>query len=298
MGRKTRLALVGRGYWGKVYIKTISNLPQIELQNSHIYGKDFKRIKKISPASLDGVVVAVSTDAHYKVAKYLLENGFKNILIEKPLTKSPTQSRKIIALMKLIPDSRVMMGHIMLYDPALKVLKKNLKKIGTIEKIEYTSLKGPKVKDNAILQDGSPHPIYLFSYLLNKKPKYVSAKINSKGNIMMTLGFGSKQCVAYFGSNHPKRVRNLTVIGSKGTLTLNDFTNPRTLLLVCRGRKNKELEFGSKSPLECELLEFISILNSKKKIESSIEKGHEVVAAMNYALKSALENGKVMPIVY
>ncbi|MEK7084717.1 MAG: Gfo/Idh/MocA family oxidoreductase, partial [Patescibacteria group bacterium] len=50
--------------------------------------------------AIDLLVIAVPTELHYKVCSYALQIGIKNILCEKPITRSVAEAKKLIALAK------------------------------------------------------------------------------------------------------------------------------------------------------------------------------------------------------
>lgn len=82
-----RLGLVGRGYWGNVYAKVLTELGIEFVQ----YGRDW------SPSAKEGIIVACSTEAHYSVAKQALLMGLP-ILVEKPVTLRSVQARELASL--------------------------------------------------------------------------------------------------------------------------------------------------------------------------------------------------------
>lgn len=297
MSKRTTLALIGRGHWGQIYKKTINGMTNVTLPDKFIFGRDFQEgLKKIDAAEIDGVVVAVTTSSHYKVASYLLRHGLKKLLIEKPLTQTYAQAKKLQKLLQTTPQARVLVGHLMLYDPAWKVMKAASKKLGKILQINYTALKGPPIKEGTVLQDAGPHPIYLFMDTAKDTPSKISAKRGEYDNIELTLKFDNGLSgIANIGTIYPERKRELTITGEKGKLTLNEFVNPRELLLIGGGGKSKSLSFPTaKSPLELEITEFARCIQGKSP-RVPLSAGVEVVKIIELAEKS-LKKGK--PINY
>lgn len=294
MDKRTTLALIGRGHWGQIYKKTIHSLPGISLPSENIYGRDYKEgLKKSNISEIDGVVVAVTTSSHYEVASYLLKHGLNKLLIEKPLTQTYAQAKKLQKLLQTIPQAQVLVGHLMLYDPAWKVMKAASKKLGKLLQINYTALKGPPIREGTVLQDAGPHPIYLFVDIANDAPSKISARRREYDNIELTLEFDNGVLgVANIGTIYPERKRGITITGEKGKLTLNEFVNPRELLLIGNSGKTKSLSFPtSKSPLELEITEFASCIQGKSPMVP-LSAGMEVVKIIELAEKSLREGGQ------
>lgn len=213
MSKKTTLALVGRGHWGQTYKRTINKMLNISLPDEFIFGRDYKsKLEKIKVQDIDGVIIAATTSSHFKIASYLLRNGFRNLLIEKPLTQTLYQAQNLAKMLRKMPTAKILVGHLMLYDPAWEKLKETSKKIGKILQINYTALQGPVVKEGTVLQDAGPHPIYLFMDIAGSKPVKVSAVATMYDNIELTLYFkGSLKGVAIIGTIYPERKRELII---------------------------------------------------------------------------------------
>lgn len=288
MSKKIVLALVGRGHWGSTYKKTIDGMRDIVLPDKFIFGRDYReRLKKINTADINGVVIAATTSAHFEIASYLLNHGFKNLLIEKPLTQTFQQAKNLAKIVKTIPSTKILVGHLMLFDPAWQQMKKASKTLGKILKINYTALKGPPVKEGTILQDASPHPIYLFMDILGR-PKTVAAKKKEYDNIEILFKFNNgARGSATIGAIYPVRIRGIEIEGERGKLTLNEFVNPRKLQYFYGNRSN-ELYFPTRtSSLEQEIKEFVCCIQGKKS-RVPLSSGLEVVKLVEVAEKTLL----------
>lgn len=296
MSKKIILALIGRGHWGQTYKKTIDGMPGILLPSKYIYGKDYRAgLKKNKVPNIDGVIVAATTSAHFAVATNLLKLGFSWLLIEKPLTQTFAQAQKLQKLLQTFPNSSVMVGHIMLYDPAYKIMKEAaLKKLGKILQINYTALKGPPIKEGTVLQDAGPHPIYLFMDIAGKKPTKVSARSTKFDNIKLTLEFDNGLLgVAEIGTIYPERKRELVITGTKGKLVLNEFVNPRELIFFDNNGQKKNLSFPTnQTPLEREILEFVNLITTGAKPKTYFSSGVDVVKIIDLAEKSLRKKGE------
>jgi predicted dehydrogenase len=289
MATNTTLALIGKGHWGKIYIKTINNMPHVTLPEKYIFTRDYQdKLKSISPNNIDGIIVATPSSTHFQVASYLLDNGFNKLLIEKPLTQKYSDARKLYQKYQKIKNARVMVGHVMLYDPAYPVLKKNAKKLlGKISAIHFSGLKSPPVTGSTVLLDWGPHPTYLFIDLAQSKPNQISAHKTKYDNVELTLKFKNNiTATANIGTIFPERVRKIEVVGDNGKLLLNEFMNPRELLFINNQGKKTPISFPTnKTPLEMQILAFADYLTKGKKPSSSLSQGVEVIRIVESAQK-------------
>lgn len=294
MNKLITLALVGRGHWGSTYQKTIREMRNVNLPEKYIFGRDYmKGLKKIVPQKLDGIVIAATTSAHFEIASKLLKRGFHNLLIEKPLTQTFQQASKLLKLFKKIPNAKILVGHLMLYDPAWIKMKAASKKLGKILQINYTALKGPPIKEGTVLQDAGSHPIYLFIDFAGN-PKNIFAANKKNDNIELTMQFESGiQCRANIGTIYPERKRGIEIIGEKGSFILNEFVNPRKLLFISKNGGVENISFPkSVSPLKQEILEFVNVIGGKKS-KVPLESGIKVVKIIELAEKSLKMGEKI-----
>lgn len=294
MNNLTTLAIIGRGHWGQIYEKTIGKMDKIILPKQNIYGKDYRKIKT-NVSNIDGVIIAATTSAHYDVSTYLLNEGFRNLLIEKPLTQTYNQAKKLHKLIQTIPNAQVLVGHTLLYDPAYNKMKDIAQnELGKISQINYFSLKTPPIKNATVLQDAGSPPIYLFLDFAGKNPIKVSAKPKKDDNIELRLEFDNGlTAIANIGSIHPTRKRGIEIIGKKGMLELNEFINPRDLVFTNNNGKKKHFTFPKeKTSLELEIEEFVNCLNHRKKPKTPYYSGIDVVRIIKLAEKSLKEKGQ------
>lgn len=126
------ICVVGGGRWGQNHIRTLfemGNLSGIvendenrlnELMQKYIV-KGFTNVNDATSHGFDGFIVATPAETHYKIGKEIIEKG-NNVLIEKPLTLSSEDSKKLVELAK---DKNVslMVGHVLLFHPAIKKIK-------------------------------------------------------------------------------------------------------------------------------------------------------------------------------
>ncbi|MDH7499070.1 MAG: Gfo/Idh/MocA family oxidoreductase, partial [candidate division NC10 bacterium] len=131
-----RLGCVGLGYWGPNILRAFLGLRGCEVRWA--CDQDEGRLKKIGGAhpqvslashyeellqdpELDALSIATPATMHYSMAKAALEAG-KHVLVEKPLAMEIGEAKELIELAER--RSRILMvGHLLLYHPAVRKLK-------------------------------------------------------------------------------------------------------------------------------------------------------------------------------
>ncbi len=129
-----RIGIAGCGHLGKLHAKMhtmltgISELagvydidPAAAAKASELNGcRIFEKLEDMFPF-VDGVVIAVATQAHYEVAKKCLESG-KPVFIEKPITATVEQGRELVELAAK-KGLIIQVGQIERYNPAFAQLE-------------------------------------------------------------------------------------------------------------------------------------------------------------------------------
>lgn len=130
---KLRLALFGLGHLGKIHLRCIQGIEQIELIG--FYEPDAAKAQAISqefgveawqnPKELmqaaHAVDIVTPTPSHYELAKEALLLG-KHLFIEKPVTETPAQAYELLALAEA-KGCLVQVGHVERFNPALLALE-------------------------------------------------------------------------------------------------------------------------------------------------------------------------------
>lgn len=294
--KKTKLAIVGHGYWGSIYINTINPLSWVNIPKEFILGRNYKDI--LTPdknKNVQGVILATPPDSHFEVAKYLIDNGYLNLLIEKPLTDNIKTAELLLETEKSIPESILMVSHVHLYDPAYRTMKDFAQKnLGKIKQINYISLKSKPVENSTVLKHLSPHPLSIFLDISGTRPTQVEACETGYDNIELKIKF-ENGILGYtkMGTTYPERKREIEIIGENGKLYLSEFLNPRELIYTNLRDEKEILGFPQESPLEMQVLEFVNCINEKRKPRTTISQGVEVVKIIELALYS-LAKGSVV----
>jgi len=320
--RPLGIAVVGCGYWGINYVRLLLQLPGVKCVA--ICEKSESRLSELAQRfpdtnlvssmdellkldDFDAVVVCTNPGSHYEVTHRLLKAG-KHILVEKPMTKSSADAQDLINL-ATTNRTVLMVGHIFIYNPGIEKLKSYID-TGSIGDMHYmyarrTNL-GPIRDDVNALWDLAPHDIYIFNYLLNSKPEWVSAvaakflhrSMEDAGFI--TLGYPG----GILGNIHvswadPHKEREIVVVGSNQRVVFNDILMDGKVRVFEKGveAKKETSSFGEyqlcihdgdiiipklsvEEPLKNQVSHFIACIKEGKPPRSSGIDGLDVVRIM------------------
>ena len=302
-----RICVIGGGRWGQNHIKTLYNMGNL----AGIVENDPDRLKellKLYPVNgfnfvsdalkekFDGFVVVTPAETHYSIGKQLLELGL-NVLIEKPMSLKSEHSEELINIAKRT-GSRLMVGHVLLFHPAIKKIKELIDE-GQIGKIYYvysTRLNTGTVRTTEnVFWSFAPHDISVLDYLIGKS----AIKIEAKASTFLQSGIADFTMAQLTYPNniqghiftswlHPIKEQKLIVVGSKAMISFNDSTKEKEVILhhkhfrfengipVKTEEEDEIISYETKMPLTEELKYFINHLDSKIEIADG-QSGHEVV---------------------
>jgi len=251
-----RIGLIGCGYWGPNYLRIFSQAEGVKLVAAA--DPDPARLAKAARflpdlktrashhellPEVDAVVIAVPTALHYEVAKDALLNG-KHVLCEKPLCTSSTEGAELVRL-AAERNLILMVGHIFLFNPAIVFIRHFIKsgELGNLRYITATRTNlGPVRHDVNAVWDLASHDIAVFHWLIGQDVEEVTAvgasylqpgvedvatvSLRYPGNVLATI-----QCSWL----DPKKVRRMTVVGSKRMITWDDLDLSHPLAVYEKG---------------------------------------------------------------
>lgn len=313
------LALIGKGSWGKNYIKTIRKLPKVQLKyivsskkeneisykkNSFILLDNYEKLFQYK--DIDGVIIASPASTHFRIARDCIKRNY-NVLIEKPLTSSLQDALELKMISKK-STSIVFVGHIYAYNPAFQKAKELAQEVGNIQYLEFEGHNfGPFRQDTPALWDWGPHDISMCLEIMESIPTAVAAW--GTGDIVfLRLVFQNDiQAFIKIGWLSPVKTRRVIIVGSKGSIIFDDTQKQKVALYKNRGSdflkktldKKPEIFYPKLSkvaPLLVQLKEFITCIQNRKQPKTSIESGIDVVEILHYAEKSLEQNGKKIKI--
>jgi len=261
--KKIHAAVIGSGRWGINHVRTAASLLGKCLKyvvDTNDASKE--KIAQIAPSSrftsrlndvlndaeVNAVILATPAETHFAVAKQCLESG-KNLLVEKPIALS---SQEALELLRIAGETnlRLMVGHVLLYHPAVVELKR-LCDEGVIGKLQYIYSNrlnlGALRNEENILWSFAPHDISVIQYLVNSKPISVEAagavyvQQGIEDTTLTILKYRNNiQAHIFVSWLHPFKEQRLVVIGDKGMIVFEDSLPAEKLKLYPKGFRKTE----------------------------------------------------------
>ncbi|MAT97534.1 MAG: oxidoreductase [Anaerolineaceae bacterium] len=242
---KLKIGVIGCGYWGPNLIRNFIEIPTATMEA--VADLDEQRLTHIRTCypqiphitrdhrdlfelGLDAVVISTPPQTHFALAKECLQHGL-HVLVEKPLTTTSEDARKLIKLAKK-QNRLLMVGHTFEYNPAVHALKEMIVsgELGDIHYIDAVraslGLFHPTLN---VIWDLAPHDISILIHLLGQKPTSVSTQgvayiqKDVEDIAYMTLMFPNN-VLSHIRLSwlDPCKTRRITVIGSKKMAVYDD----------------------------------------------------------------------------
>lgn len=255
---KVKLGIIGCGNWGLNHVRTAHGLLGSNLLLTADAKPDaIQRVHTVSPkipftsdihsliahSNINAVVIATPAETHFDLAKRCIENG-KHVLIEKPITLISEHTVELLSLAQK-HDVKIMVGHVLLYHPAVLKLKQMMDE-GYIGKLQYIysnrlNLGAIRSEENS-LWSFAPHDISIVQYLIGKNPETIEAKgaafvqKNVEDSTITYLTYPGNIHVHVFVSwLHPFKEQRLVVIGDKGMIVFEDSLKTDKLKFYKKG---------------------------------------------------------------
>ncbi|MCH8545126.1 MAG: Gfo/Idh/MocA family oxidoreductase [Cryomorphaceae bacterium] len=179
-----KIGLVGAGHLGKIHAKCIELVQGVKLEG--IFDTDQETTKLVSEQhgvkafgsledliqSVDVVDIVTPTLSHYDVAVKCIRAG-KHIFIEKPITETSEQARKLI---KLAEEAKIKahVGHVERFNPAFVQAQTYISSPLFIETHRLAEF-NPRGTDVPVVLDLMIHDIDIVLHLVKSPVKKISA---------------------------------------------------------------------------------------------------------------------------
>ncbi|MDR1168982.1 MAG: Gfo/Idh/MocA family oxidoreductase [Heliobacteriaceae bacterium] len=313
MKRKQKIAVIGCGLWGRNIVRNFynlnvlntvcdfdeDNLKQVTEQYSEVkVTKDFNDI--LNDPEITAAAVVTPSHTHYKLVKSILEAG-KNVYVEKPVSTVAREAKELTELAQK-KGLILMVGHLLLYHPAVNRLKMLVQE-GALGEIVYAQSDRLNVNyfknDRSVMWDLAPHDVSVISYVTGKEPVRVISAVgcSSERNEIMDIthiGIELEDGVTAMISDSwitPQKHVTLLVRGTKATAVLDDTVAENKLVLFdnyTQGNQNIRLDYLEIEPLKLECQHFISCCETGRKARSDGDNGFMVTAILEEAEKIML----------
>lgn len=313
-GQGQRIAVIGCGVWGRNIVRNFYNLNvldtvcDIDEENLNKVTQEYAGVKVtkdyndiLNNPEITGVAVVTPSHMHYKLVKAMLLAG-KHVYVEKPISTVAEEAKDLTNL----ANERglvLMVGHLLLYHPAVNRLKMLVEE-GVLGEIVYAQSDRLNVNyfknDRSVMWDLAPHDVSMISYVIGKEPVRVLSAVgcSSERNEIMDithLGIEFEDGIIAQISDSwitPKKHVTLMVRGTKATAILDDTVMENKLSVYDNfadgATKDVPLDYLEIEPLKLECQHFISCCETGKKARSDGENGFTVVKILEEAEKIML----------
>jgi predicted dehydrogenase len=252
----TKIGLVGLGYWGPNLARNFGELAELrwlcdldpELQEGFAARYPNARMtgafdELLNDPELEAVVIATPAPTHYELAKRALEAG-KHVLVEKPPALNAADAEDLVATAEAT-GLVLMPGHLLLYHPAVRTLKKLIDagELGEVFCVYSNRQNLGKIRtdENALWSLGV-HDLSVILHLLEEEPTEAWAH----GNAFLTPGVEDVVfCYLRFASGKiahmhlswldPHKMRKLTVVGNEKMVVFDDMELERKVTIYEKG---------------------------------------------------------------
>ena len=309
-----KIAVLGCGLWGRNIVRNFYNLNALgmvcDLDDENLAKvkeqypevkttKDFHDI--LNSDEIMGVVVVTPSHTHYKFVKAMLEAG-KHVYVEKPISTVAQEAKDL----KELADSKglvLMVGHLLLYHPAVNRLKMLVEE-GVLGDIVYAQSDRLNINyfknDRSVMWDLAPHDVSMTSYILGKEPVRVISAVgaSSDSNDIMDITHVTIEyedgIIAHISDSwiHPQKRVNLLVRGTKAAAIFDDTLAENKLQIFesssPKVSKTEVLDYIEIEPLKLECQHFLKCIEQGKPARSDGHNGFNVVKVLEEAEKIML----------
>ena len=312
--KEQKIAVVGFGMWGKNIVRNFYNLNVLEIVcdlddaslktvQEQFPGvkttKDFNDI--INDETITGVAIVTPSHTHFKLVKAMLEAG-KNVYVEKPISTVAEEARVLTEL----ADEKglvLMVGHLLLYHPAVNRLKMLIEE-GALGELVYAQSDRLNVNyhknDRSVMWDLAPHDVSMIAYATGKEPVKVISAVgcsSDRNEIMdithLTIEFEDGMVGQISDSwITPQKHVNLMIRGTKATAVFDDTLPVNKLKVydnfIPANTQDFPLDYLEIEPLKLECQHFVNCCASGQKARSDGENGYTVTKILEEAEKIML----------
>ena len=281
--QKIRIGVIGIGYLGKFHLEKFQKNKDCQLV--WLIDKNIKNIKNYKDKynistnykeivdDVDAVSIVTPTVNHYEIARYFIERN-KHVLIEKPMTQTVSEAKKLINLAKKYKKT-IQIGHLERFNPVIRKVSSLIKNPLFIE-VHRLAQFNPRSTDVNVVYDLMINDIDITTSLVPSKIK----KISSFGKSIITnkidianarLEFFNGTIANLTASRiSQKSERKIRIFEKDKYLSL-DFLQPKLKIVEKVKKKSsklfKTLEYNYKKTdaLNDEIIDFINSIRMNKK---------------------------------
>jgi UDP-2-acetamido-3-amino-2,3-dideoxy-glucuronate N-acetyltransferase len=314
-----KIAVIGCGHWGKNLVRNFYELDCLyaicdnncdKIDSTYHDNPKIKLFEDfdllIADPEIDGVVIATPSNTHFEFAKKaILAN--KNVYVEKPLAQKLSEAQELQQLAEE-KDLVLMVGHLLLYHPAVNKLKQIIEN-GELGEIQYLNSDRRNFNKNQgrhanVMWDLAPHDFSMMSYILSLEPSAItnvkawSSKHDDEIDVVHIDFVFPGNIGAHIHNSwlDPQKQALLTVNGSKKTAVLNDTFKQNKLELYSMNEDGsltvERPIYSNDEPLRLECKHFIDCIENNLKPTSGGANGTQIVSYLEECQNSISANNE------
>ena len=281
--QKIRIGVIGIGYLGKFHLEKFQKNKDCQLV--WLIDKNIKNIKNYKDKynistnykeivdDVDAVSIVTPTVNHYEIARYFIERN-KHVLIEKPMTQTVSEAKKLINLAKKHKKT-IQIGHLDRFNPVIRKVSSLIKNPLFIE-VHRLAQFNPRSTDVNVVYDLMIHDIDITTSLVPSKIK----KISSFGKSIITnkidianarLEFFNGTIANLTASRiSQKSERKIRIFEKDKYLSLDYLQSKLKIVEKVKKKSNKlfktlEYNYKKTDALNDEIIDFINSIRMNKK---------------------------------
>lgn len=312
------VAVVGCGIWGKNIVRNFYNLDalhsvcDLDLENlkriNDLYPEintttDFESL--INNPEIKAMCIVTPSHTHFKFVKKAL-SAHKHVYVEKPISTSATEALELKEIAEKM-DVKLLVGHLLLYHPAVNRLKMLIAE-GVLGEIKYVQSDRLNINyfknDRSVMWDLAPHDVSMIAHVTGCAPLRVKNAVGVASefeNICdithLTIEF-EKGVIGHVSDSwiHPQKRVSLLVRGEKATAILDDTLQEGKLKIYDnkQGSQNsiEVFDYLEIEPLKLECQHFLNCIEHNKTPRSDGENGYMIVKILEEAENIMLGKNK------
>ena len=330
-----RIGVVGLGYWGPNVVRNMARVADLAWccdlsdENRARYAPQYPQARftadfddLLNDPELDAIAIASSVPTHHPLGMRALAAG-KHVFIEKPLAASAADPRELVEAAEAA-DCRLMVGHLLLFHPALSFLH-TLIDSGELGEIYYLygnrqNLGKVRADENALWSLGA-HDVAVLLDLVGEQPIeawargecYVRPDVEDVvfGYLKFPSGVIAHLHLSWLD---PHKMRKLTVVGSQKMVVFDDMETDRKVTIYDKSASRSpstdsygeyvSVRFGDISipriandePLRLECQEFVDAISGAREPRCNGREGLAVVEVLEAMQASLDDGGRVMKL--
>jgi predicted dehydrogenase len=317
--RKTRVAVIGTGEFGRNHARVYREMEAVELVG--VFDRDVEKAAAVAkefeiPAfysleemrgAVDAASIAVPTVAHAEVGCRLMELGM-DVLVEKPMASTLTEADELVVAAKKY-DRVLQVGHVERFNPAVIAIEPIVSKPLFFE-VHRLGVFTPRSLDVDVIFDLMIHDLDILQALVNEEVTEVKAVgipvLTDKVDIAHARLEFTGGAVANVTASRvsTERVRKMRFFQRHEYISV-DYAR-RDALRIGVKRPGPQPEFAfeklaapSTEPLRAELEAFVSSVKSRASPKTDGRAGREALALASRVMESIREHdARVQPKAY